>query len=75
VDLAQAAIGPGMAIYTRFARVLDAEGRPLTVRDALALINQTLDEVLAQQEGDFDADAAGRSPGSSKLVLPRASTA
>jgi putative DNA methylase len=56
VDLAQAAIGPGMAIYTRYARVLDAEGKPLTVREALALINQTLDEVLAEQEGDFDAD-------------------
>src|SRR5439155_25571085 len=56
VDLAQAAIGPGMAVYTRFARVVDAEGNPLTVRQALALINQTLDEVLAEQEGDFDAD-------------------
>ena len=57
VDLAQAAIGPGMAIYTHYARVIDAEGKPLTVRDALALINQTLDEVLAAQEGDFDADS------------------
>jgi putative DNA methylase len=45
-----------MAIYTRYARVLDADGSPLSVRDALALINQTLDEVLAEQEGDFDAD-------------------
>jgi putative DNA methylase len=57
VDLAQAAIGPGMAVYTRYERVLDAEGKPLTVRDALALINQTLDEMLAEQEGDFDADS------------------
>ena len=57
VDLAQAAIGPGMAVYTRYARVLDAAGRPLSVRGALALINQTLDEVLAEQEGDFDADS------------------
>jgi putative DNA methylase len=56
VDLAQAAIGPGMAVFTRYSQVLDAEGRPLTVRDALALINQVLDEVLAEQEGDFDAD-------------------
>ncbi len=56
VDLAQAAIGPGMAVYTRYSRVLDAEGKPLSVREALALINQTLDEVLAEQEGDFDAD-------------------
>src|SRR5207247_1400383 len=55
VDLAQAAIGPGMAVYTRYARVLDAEGKRLSVREALALINQTLDEVLAEQEGDFDS--------------------
>jgi putative DNA methylase len=57
VDLAQAAIGPGMAVYTRYSKVLDAEGKPLSVRDALSLINQTLDEALAEQEGDFDADS------------------
>jgi putative DNA methylase len=57
VDLAQAAIGPGMAVYTRYSKVLDAEGKPLRVRDALALINQVLDETLAEQEGDFDADS------------------
>lgn len=56
VDLAQAAIGPGMAVYTRYAGVLDAEGNPVTVREALALINQVLDEALAEQEGDFDPD-------------------
>ena len=56
VDLAQAAIGPGMAIYTRYAKVLDATGSPVPVREALALINQVLDETLAEQEGDFDAD-------------------
>ena len=57
VDLAQAAIGPGMAVFTRYAKVLDAEGNPVSVREALALINQLLDEVLAEQEGDFDADS------------------
>jgi len=57
VDLAQSAIGPGMAVYTRYSRVLDAEGKPLSVREALALINQILDEALAEQEGDFDADS------------------
>jgi putative DNA methylase len=57
VDLAQSAIGPGMAIYTRFAKVLDAAGKALSVRDALALINWILGEVLAEQEGDFDADS------------------
>ena len=57
VDLAQAAIGPGMAVYTRYAKVLDAAGKALPVREALVLINQTLDETLVQQEGDFDADS------------------
>ena len=57
VDLAQAAIGPGMAVYTRYAKVLDAAGNPVSVREALQLINQILDEVLTEQEGDFDADS------------------
>jgi len=57
VDLAQAAIGPGMAVYTRFAKVLDASGKQLPVREALTFINQSLDESLAEQEGDFDADS------------------
>ena len=56
VDLAQAAIGPGMAVYTRYTGVLDAAGEPVSVREALTSINQILDEVLAEQEGDFDAD-------------------
>jgi len=57
VDLAQAAIGPGMAVYTRYSKVLDASGQPVSVREALALINQVLDETLAAQEGDLDADS------------------
>jgi putative DNA methylase len=57
VDLAQAAIGPGMAVFTRYSKVIDAEGNAMTVREALAMINQILDEVLAEQEGDFDADS------------------
>ncbi len=57
VDLAQAAIGPGMAVYTRYAKVLDADGKPIRVREALTLINEVLDETLAEQEGDFDADS------------------
>ena len=57
VDLAQAAIGPGMAVYTRYGKVFDAEGNALSVREALVLINQTLDETLVQQEGNFDADS------------------
>jgi len=45
-----------MGVYTSYAKVLDASGEPVTVRDALALINQVLDEALAEQEGDFDPD-------------------
>ena len=56
VDLAQAAIGPGMAVFTRYAKVMESDGTPMSVRTALGLINQTLDEVLAEQEGEFDGD-------------------
>jgi len=56
VDLAQAAIGPGMAVFSRYKRVLESDGSPMRVRIALGLINQTLDEVLSEQEGEFDPD-------------------
>jgi putative DNA methylase len=56
VDLAQAAIGPGMSVFTRYAKVLDAQGKPLSVREALALINETLDTALAEQESEYDAE-------------------
>ncbi len=56
VDLAQSAIGPGMAIFTRYGKVLNADGSQMSVRDALVAINQVLDETLTEQEGDFDAD-------------------
>jgi putative DNA methylase len=55
VDLPQAAIGPGMAVFSRYARVNEPDGSAMRVRIALALINQVLDEVLSQQEGDFEA--------------------
>jgi putative DNA methylase len=56
VDLAQAAIGPGMAIFSRYAKVIEADGSPMRVRSALQLINQGLDEVLSAQESEYDAD-------------------
>lgn len=56
VDLAQASIGPGMAVFTRYAKVIESDGSPMTVRTALGIINQILDEVLAEQEGEFDGD-------------------
>ncbi len=54
VDLAQAAIGPGMAVFSSYAKVVEPDGSAMTVRTALALINQVLDEVSAEQEGEFD---------------------
>jgi putative DNA methylase len=56
VDLAQAAIGPGMAIFSRYKRVVESDGSAMRVRTALASINQTLDEVLSEQESEFDSD-------------------
>jgi putative DNA methylase len=56
VDLAQASIGPGMAIYSRYSKVLEADGSPMSVRTALGLINQELDTYLAEQDGDIDRD-------------------
>lgn len=56
VDLAQAAIGPGISVFSRFSRVREADGSDMSVKDALLLINSTLDEVLGEQESDFDSD-------------------
>jgi putative DNA methylase len=56
VDLAQAAIGPGVAVFSRYSKVVEADGSAMSVRTALGIINQVLDETLAQQEGDFDSD-------------------
>lgn len=54
VDLPQAAIGPGMAVFSRFAGVIEPDGTKMTVRSALARINEILDQVLSEQEQDFD---------------------
>ncbi len=56
VDLAQASIGPGMAIFSRYAKVLEADGSPMSVRTALQIINQELDAHLVAQEGEMDSD-------------------
>lgn len=55
VDFEQACIGPGMAIFSRYSRVEDSEGQAMRVRAALQLINRTKDEILAAQEGEYDA--------------------
>ena len=56
VDLAQAAIGPGISVFSRYAKVQEADGTDMSVKDALQLINATLDEVLGEQESDLDSD-------------------
>ncbi|ORW93994.1 hypothetical protein AWB92_12555 [Mycobacterium sp. IEC1808] len=55
VDLPQAAIGPGMAVFSRYGAILEPDGSKMTVRSALARINEILDQVVNEQEGDFDA--------------------
>lgn len=57
VDLAQASIGPGMAVYSKYSEVLEADGKPMSVRAALVLINQELDAYLTAQEGTMDTDS------------------
>lgn len=56
VDMAQASIGPGMAVFTSYARVLDGADRNMSVGTALQIINQVLDELQTEQEAEFDAD-------------------
>ena len=56
VDMGQACVGPGMAIFSRHKHVLEANGKPMTVQGGLQLINEVLDEYLSSGEGDFDAD-------------------
>lgn len=56
VDLAQAAIGPGMAVYSKYSEVIESDGSSMPVREALRQINAVLDEVVSEQEGEFDAD-------------------
>lgn len=56
VDLAQSAMGPGIAIFSRYAKVVEADGSPMRVRTALALVNEALAEVLSGEESEFDAD-------------------
>lgn len=56
VDLPQAAIGPGMAVFSRYSGVLEPDGSKMTVRSALARINEILDAVLSEQEGDYRSD-------------------
>ena len=57
VDLAQSAIGPGMAIFSKYSKVLEADGTSMTIRTALQIINQELDYYFNDQEGDLDSES------------------
>lgn len=56
VDLAQAAIGPGMAVFSKYTTVFEADGSPMSVRTALVLINRAIDDYFKELEGDWDSD-------------------
>ena len=57
VDLAQSAIGPGMGVYSRYSKVLEADGAPMSVRSALQIINQELDLYFNEQDGELDKES------------------
>ena len=56
VDLAQAAIGPGMAIFSKYESVLNQDGTKMSVHDALILINRAITDYLNPDSGNFDND-------------------
>lgn len=57
VDLAQSAIGPGMGVFSKYSAVLEADGTPMTVREALQIINQELDVFFNEQDGALDKES------------------
>lgn len=58
VDLAQSAIGPGIAVYSRYKNIIQADGSELSVRDALKLINRELDSILNEHDSDIDTESS-----------------
>lgn len=57
VDLAQSAIGPGIGVFSKYSKVLEADGTPMTVRSALSIINQELDLYFNEQDGELDTES------------------
>lgn len=55
VDLAQSSIGPGMAIFSKYSKVLESDGSNMTVRSALKAINQEIDVYFNEQDGELDS--------------------
>jgi putative DNA methylase len=56
VDMAQSALGPGMGIFTSYAKVLEPDDSEMTVRTAIALINEVREEILGEEDADYDAE-------------------
>ena len=56
VDIAQAALGPGMGVFTAASRVLEPDDTPMTVRTAISLINQVRDEISGEEATSYDAE-------------------
>ena len=56
-DIPQVSIGPGIGIFSRYKAVLESDDSYMTVKTALQIINQELDEFLSEQEGEFDLDS------------------
>ncbi len=56
VDMSQASIGPGMAVFSRHSKVIEADGSAMSVRTALQIINEVVDEVRGGEEMDLDAE-------------------
>ncbi len=56
VDLSQSTIGPGMAVFSKYSSILEADGSPMTVRTALIIINKAIDDYFKELEGDWDSD-------------------
>ena len=54
VDLPQSTIGPGIRVFSRFARVIEADGSSMPVSDALAIINDVLGEILDGEDAELD---------------------
>jgi putative DNA methylase len=72
VDFAQASIGPGMAVYSKYSRILESNGQPMSVRTALGIINSTLTQVLTEAEEIFDNDTRWDWGGSNSTGFMRA---
>lgn len=57
VDIAQSTIGPGIKVFSRYAKVVEADGTAMSVSSALGIINDVLGEVLDGEEAELDADS------------------